>query len=124
MGKKQNFLARPPPPPDQNFRKKPGNFKAKLDKKENKEVESAAIARKQEPLPIKKVLLGLAAFGAVRALIHVSKLYLSDEDDIDVLMAAAAEKPRPQKQQQLGLQQQRQRRRQLTRRRLPLHSIA
>ena len=62
MGKKQNFLARPPPPPDQNFRKKPGNFKAKLDKKENKEVESAAIARKQEPLPIKKVLLGLAAW--------------------------------------------------------------
>ena len=92
MGKKQNFLARPPPPPDQNFRKKPGNFKAKLDKKENKEVESAAIARKQEPLPIKKVLLGLAAFGAVCALLYTYLNYISDEDDIDVLMAAAAEK--------------------------------
>ena len=51
------------------------------------------LLRRRVAVPIKKVLLGLAAFGAVCALLYTYLNYiLSDEDDIDVLMAAAAEK--------------------------------
>ena len=72
-------------PPAQNFRKKTGQFNAKVGRQENKETENQAIARKQEPFPVSKVLLWLALFGAVSACLYAYLNYvLADDDDDDV----------------------------------------
>ncbi len=67
-------------PPTQ--RNKTGQFNAKVGRKENKETESLAIARKQEPFPYRKVVLWLAIFGAASACLYAYLSYvLADDDD-------------------------------------------
>ena len=54
-------------------------------RKENKETENQAIARKQEPFPVSTVMLWLALFGAVSACLYAYLNYvLADDDDDDV----------------------------------------
>jgi hypothetical protein len=78
-------------PPPQNFRKKVGQFNAKVGRKENKETENLAIAKKQEPFPVTKIILWLAIFGAVCAILYAYLTYvLADDDDDDLIAAAAA----------------------------------
>ena len=67
-------------PPTQ--RNKTGQFNAKVGRKENKETETQAIARKQEPFPYRKVLLWLAIFGAASACLYAYlNFVLADDDD-------------------------------------------
>ena len=75
----------------QNFRKETGKFNAKLGKKENKETESHALARKQpDPIPFKKILLFLAIFGAVAACLYAYLTYvLADDEEQDFGQPAA-----------------------------------
>ena len=72
-------------PPAADYRKKTGNHTAKLGKKELKETESAALARKQpDPFPLKKVVLSLAIFGAVSACLYAYLQYVLADDDDDL----------------------------------------
>jgi hypothetical protein len=68
-------------PPVQEQRRKIGQFKRKLDKKETTEVHNKAVARKQE-LPVRKLVLGGISFAAACTLLY---MYLSwillDEED-------------------------------------------
>ena len=81
-------------PPQQNFRKKVGQFNAKVGKKELKETENTAIARKQDPFPVYKVLLWLAIFGAVCACLYAYlNFVLADDDDLPMAQPAAARTP-------------------------------
>ena len=78
-------------PPAQNLRQKTGQHNAKVGRKENKETETKAVARKQEPLPVQKILLWLVLFGAVCACVYTYLNYvLSDEEDEEMLAAEAA----------------------------------
>ena len=63
-----------------------------MGRKELKAEESAAIARKQpDPFPMQKILLSLAVFGAVSALLYMYMNYvLTDDDDDEAVLAAAA----------------------------------
>ena len=70
-------------PPAADFRKRTGNFNAKVGRKENKETERVAIEKKQEPLPYTRILLWLAIFGAVCGLLYAYLTYvLADDDDV------------------------------------------
>ena len=93
MGK--NASGRGYDPPVQNFRKQTGKFNAKLGKKENKETESHALARKQpDPIPFNKILLFLAIFGAVSACLYAYLTYvLADDDEQDFGQPAAHAQP-------------------------------
>ena len=78
-------------PPPQNFRQKVGQHKAKLDRKEKKETHNMAVARKQEPVPVQKVLLWLGLFGAVCACLYAYlNFVLADEEDDEIIAAAEA----------------------------------
>ena len=78
-------------PPAQNQRKKTGEFNRKVGRKENKEVEAQAIARKQgEPYDAKRILAWLSIFGAVSAILYLYLNYILQDDDDDIDLPAAA----------------------------------
>ena len=72
-----------------------GNFNAKVRKKENKETENMAIARKQgDPIPTKQIMLFLLIFGAVSAILYTYLNYiLTDDEDDDLHLAATTPAP-------------------------------
>ena len=71
-------------PPVADYRKKTGRFTAKLGKTERTATANQAIARKQEfRTEIKQVLLSLAIFGAVCAILFVYLNWLLADDDDD-----------------------------------------
>ena len=69
-------------PPAQNFRKKTGNFNAKVGKAERTETHNKAIERKQE-LPVRKIVLSLMIFGAACAILYAYLMYVLADDDDD-----------------------------------------
>ena len=81
-------------PPAQDMRKNVGRFNAKVGKKELKETETQAIMKKQEPLDVRPIFLGIAIFGAACGLLFVYLLWVLAEDeeptDEELLAAAAA----------------------------------
>ena len=81
--------------PTQELRKNTGRFNAKVGRKELKETEAHAIAKKQEPLDVKPIFLGIAIFGAACALLFVYLQWVLSEDgeeptDDELLAAASA----------------------------------
>ena len=81
-------------PPVQNFRNKVGAHNAKLGKKENKETEQQALAKKQpDPFPAKQILLYLAIFGAVCALLFAYLNYILADDEDDLVDLVPKKKP-------------------------------
>ena len=79
-------------PPAQDMRKNVGRFNAKVGRKELKETEAQAIAKKQEPLDVRPILLYIAIFGAACALlfVYLQWVLLEDEEPTDEELIAAA----------------------------------
>jgi len=69
-------------PPVQDFRKKTGRFNAKVGKTERTETVNRAVARKQD-FPVRQVLLSMAIFGAVSAILYAYLSYVLADDDLD-----------------------------------------
>ena len=79
-------------PPAQDMRKNVGRCNAKVGRKELKETEAQAIAKKQEPLDVRPILLYIARFGAACALlfVYLQWVLLEDEEPTDEELIAAA----------------------------------
>ena len=67
-------------PPVVDQRRKIGNFKRKLDKKESTEVHNKAVARKQE-LPVRKFVLGGISFAAACTLLYLYLRWVLEDDE-------------------------------------------
>ena len=67
-------------PPAQEQRRKVGQFKRKLDKKESTDVHNKAVARKQS-LPVRSLVLGGISVAAACTLVYFYLTWVLDADD-------------------------------------------
>ena len=77
-------------PPAQDLRKNVGRFNAKVGKKELKETEAQAIAKKQEPFDVRPIFLYISIFGAACGLLFMYLQWVLEDDISDEELLAAA----------------------------------
>ena len=75
------------PPPPQEQRRKIGQFKRKVDKKESTEVHNKSVARKQE-FPWRKLILGGISFAATCTLLYFYLVWVLQDDELEEEVAA------------------------------------
>ena len=68
------------PPPAQDQRRKVGQFKRKIDKKESTDVHNKAIARKQS-IPFRSLVLGGISVAAACTLLYFYLTWVLEADD-------------------------------------------
>ena len=81
-------VARSPPVAD--YRHKTGKFQAKQGRAERTETAARAVARKQEPLPMRKVLLWLCVFGLFSGALYLYLAYVLADEDEELELAESA----------------------------------
>ena len=72
--------------PSADMRRNTGRHQASVGRAERKAMHNSAVAKRQDdPLPLRKVLLGLCAFAAAGSLLYLLMAWIAEDDEDDVV---------------------------------------
>ena len=64
-----------------DMRRNTGRHQASVGRAERKALHNTAVAKRQEPLPLRKVVLGLCVFAAAGSLLYLLMAWIAEDDD-------------------------------------------